>query len=73
MQRGDDRRAHGRLLYTRADLRRAGIRMSNSTLLRLEAKGELPARVRIGRTVCWIADEVDQYIVALGRARGGVA
>lgn len=60
-------------LYGRADLRRRGIKISNSTLLRLEAANRFPARVRIGgpdgRTVCWIAEEIDEYLERLAAER----
>lgn len=67
----NDERAQGRVLYTRVDLRRLGIRISNSTLLRLEAAGKWPKRVRIGdHSVAWLRDEVDAHIAALADQRG---
>lgn len=52
-----------RLLYTRVDLRRRGIIISNSTLLRLEAVGRFPKRVRLGgHSVAWVASEVISHI-----------
>ncbi len=60
------------ILYNRCDLRNRGIKISNSTLLRLEASGRFPKRVRIGdHTVAWMASEVDQHIRDLANARGG--
>ena len=59
------------LLYDRIDLRRRGIKLSNSTLLRLEASGRWPARVRLGNSVYWSAEEVDNHVEALRLARGG--
>ncbi|MBX3564837.1 MAG: AlpA family phage regulatory protein [Sphingomonas sp.] len=57
-------------LYDRADLRRRGIKISNSTLLRLEAAGSFPKRVRIGaHSIAWLASEIDAHIAALAEAR----
>ena len=59
------------LLYCRTDLRRRGIKISNSTLLRLEAAGKFPQRIRIGaHSVAWVASEVDAHVEALANARG---
>lgn len=70
MANDNDHRAHGRVLYTRADLRRYGIRVSNSTLLRLEAAGKFPARIRLsGHSVAWIAAEVDAHVAELASSR----
>jgi prophage regulatory protein len=71
MHSDEGRRAHGRVLYTRADLRRLGVRISNSTLLRLEAAGRWPKRVRIAdHSIAWVREEVDAHIEALSSARG---
>jgi prophage regulatory protein len=52
-------------------LRRRGIRVSKSTIARLEAKGRFPKRVRIGdHSVAWLKTEIDAYIEALSLARG---
>lgn len=62
---------HPRLLLTRGDLPRMGIRISNSTLLRLEAAGKFPKRVRIGaHSVAWLASEIDAHVTALAAERG---
>lgn len=62
------------LLYDRRDLRRRGIKISNSTLLRLEAAGRFPKRVRIGaHSVAWLASEIDRHIRRLGDQRGKAA
>lgn len=62
MQISEPQRAN-RLLYTRVDLRRRGITISNSTLLRLEAVGRFPKRVRLGgHSVAWVASEVVSHI-----------
>jgi len=50
------------LLIDHADLRRRGVKIHNSTLLRLEAKGQWPTRVKIGAKTYWLADEVDEFI-----------
>lgn len=59
-----------RLLYTRVDLRARGIMISNSTLLRLEATGRFPKRVRLGgHSVAWVASEVISHIDSLRAER----
>lgn len=59
------------IIYDRVDLRRRGIKISNSTLLRLEAAGRFPKRLRIGdHSVAWLATEIDQHIEALAMTRG---
>ena len=51
-----------KLVYRRDDLVAFGIDVSNSTLLRWEATGRFPPRIRMGGTVvAWPADEVDQW------------
>lgn len=70
MNAHNERRVHGRVLYTRADLRRLGVRISKSTLLRLEAAGRWPKRVRLGcHSVAWIREEVDAHIAKLADER----
>lgn len=60
------------IIYDRSDLRRRGIKLSNSTLLRLEAAGRFPRRVRVGaHSVAWIATEIDGHIDDLAQAREG--
>jgi prophage regulatory protein len=64
------RAADGRLLYTRKHLVRLGINLSNSTMLRLEAAGKFPKRVRIGaHSVAWLASEIHAHIDALAALR----
>lgn len=59
-----------RLLYTRKHLIRLGINLSNSTMLRLEAAGKFPKRVRIGaHSVAWLASEIHAHIDALAALR----
>jgi prophage regulatory protein len=60
-------------LLDRGDLKRRGIKIANSTLLRLEASGSFPKRVRIGgQKVAWIAQEIEEYVHALADAREDV-
>ena len=59
-----------KLLLVREDLPRLGINLSPSTLLRLEADGKFPKRVRIGeRSVPWLASEIHAHIEALAAKR----
>lgn len=54
-----------KLLLSRADLKALGIWQSNSTLLRLEAVGRFPRRLRLaGASVCWDHDELMAWIEA---------
>ena len=59
-----------KILLTRNDLSRLGLNLSNSTLLRLEAAGNFPKRIRIGdHSVAWMASEIEQHIAKLSAAR----
>ena len=50
-------------IATRADLRRLGIGVSNTTLLRWEAHGRFPRRLRMGGTsVVWLMSEIDAWL-----------
>ena len=50
-------------LANRADLARLGIKVSNSTLLRWEAAGRFPRRIRMaGTSVAWLLTEVEQWV-----------
>ena len=61
------------LLYTRADLKRLGITVSNSSLLRWEAAGRFPRRIRMaGTSVAWIAAEVTAWLAARAEERARV-
>lgn len=54
------------ILYDRLDLRRRGIKLSNSSLLRLEARGAFPKRKYLStRTVVWHADAIDRHLATL--------
>ena len=50
------------ILLNRAGLRSRGIPLSNSTLLRLEKTGQFPSRVRIGNSVFWRIQDIEQYV-----------
>ena len=59
-----------RRFYTREHLRQLGVTQSPSTLLRLEAAGRWPKRVRIGdHSVAWLKDEVDTHLEQLANKR----
>jgi prophage regulatory protein len=60
----------GPLIYSRDDLKRLGIRVSNSSLLRWEATGRFPRRIRLGGTsVAWLAEEVASWLSECAAAR----
>lgn len=60
-----------KILLTRGDLPRLGLNLSPSTLLRLEAAGKFPKRVRIGaHSVAWLAAEIQEYVAKLAAERG---
>lgn len=62
---------NNKIIIDRNGLNRLGISMSNSTLLRLEAKGQFPRRIRLGaHSVAWVADEIHAHIASLAAARG---
>jgi len=61
-----------KLLIHRDDLRKIGITKSNVTLLRWEARGRFPRRIRMGGTsVCWLAADIQSWLEAraIERAR----
>jgi prophage regulatory protein len=59
-----------KILLTRQDLPRLGLNLSNSTMLRLEAAGQFPKRVRIGaHSVAWLASEIHEHIAKLADDR----
>ncbi len=60
----------GKTLATRDDLKRMGITLSNTTLLRLEARGRFPRRVRIGgTTVAWLMSELSDWLTERDQER----
>lgn len=70
MENHSERAVGGRLLYNREHLPRLGINLSPSSLLRLEAAGKFPKRVRIGdHSVAWLASEIHAHIEALAADR----
>jgi prophage regulatory protein len=71
MEHQSEKAVGGRLLYSREHLPRLGINLSNSTMLRLEASGQFPKRVRIGvHSVAWLASEIHEHIAKLAAERG---
>ncbi|TMM51685.1 helix-turn-helix transcriptional regulator [Sulfitobacter sabulilitoris] len=57
-------------LATRADLKRLGITVSNSTLLRWEARGRFPRRVRLaGTSVAWLLNELEHWLAERAEER----
>jgi prophage regulatory protein len=58
------------LLCCRNNLKEFGIRVSNTTLLRWEAKGRFPRRIRLaGTSVAWLKSEIDQWLVERAEER----
>lgn len=54
------------VLLTRADLQERGIKISKSTMLRMETQGKFPKRRYLTpRTVVWNRDEIDEFLAAL--------
>lgn len=52
-----------KVLLSRSDLRDLGITLSNSSLLRAEARGSFPRRLRLSpATVCWDSNEVAEWL-----------
>jgi len=48
-------------LLTRHDLKRMGVKVSNTSLLRWEALGRFPRRIRMaGTSVAWLATDVNR-------------
>lgn len=59
-----------KLLLSRRDIKALGIYLSNSQLLRLEARNRFPRRIRMGAgSVCWDAVEILQWIEDKRRER----
>ena len=51
------------LILGRDDLRKIGIKVSNSSLLRWENAGRFPRRLRLaGTRVAWLKQEVDEWV-----------
>ncbi len=59
-----------RIVLSRDDLVELGIRVSNVSLLRWEAAGRFPRRIRMaGTRVAWIKAEVDAWLEARAEER----
>jgi predicted DNA-binding transcriptional regulator AlpA len=58
------------LVLDRAGLRRCGIRVANSTLLRWEAAGEFPRRFRLGQSVFWSLPAVEAHLARRSEEAG---
>lgn len=57
-------------LATRDDLKRLGINVSNTTLLRWEARGRFPRRIRMaGTSVAWFIVEIEEWLASRSRER----
>lgn len=58
-----NKQTYSKRIINRDDLASLGIDKSNTTLLRWEAVGRLPRRIRMnGTSVAWLADEVDAWL-----------
>jgi len=57
------------LLIDHAGLRARGVKLHNSTLLRLDAQNRWPKRVKVGAKTYWLAEEVDEFIKGLKAER----
>lgn len=58
------------MLLSRDDLRARGIAYCNGSLLRMEAEGRFPRRVRPSpKRVAWVAAEIDDYLARLAQSR----
>ena len=52
-----------RKILNRSDLKRIGILASNTTLLRWEARGHFPRRVKLaGTSVAWFLSEIEDWL-----------
>ncbi|WP_210260125.1 helix-turn-helix transcriptional regulator [Hongsoonwoonella zoysiae] len=55
--------ADQQIVLNRSDLKRLGIRVSNSSLLRWEHAGRFPRRIRMaGTSVAWLKSEVETWL-----------
>lgn len=60
----------GRIIYDRDAMRKRGIKIPNTTMLRWEKEGIWPARIYLSaHCVAWFADEIDQHLEMLAAAR----
>ncbi len=58
------------IVLDRVGLRRCGIRVDNSTLLKWEKKGLFPRRFRIGACVYWDQKSVEEHLARLAAEAG---
>lgn len=58
------------LVIDRAGLRRCGIRVANSTLLRWEDRDLFPRRFRLGQSVFWSLPAVEAHLARLAEEAG---
>lgn len=57
-------------LATREDLQRLGINVSRVTLLRWEARGRFPRRIKMGgTTVAWFMSEIEDWLAERAEER----
>ena len=57
-------------LATRDDLKRFGINVSNTTLLRWEARERFPRRIRMaGTTVAWFVSDIEDWLAERAEER----
>lgn len=64
--------AKQQIVLNRRDLKRLGIKVSNSSLLRWEHAGRFPRRIRMaGTSVAWLKSEVDAWFEARAAERAG--
>jgi len=57
-------------LATREDLQRLGINVSRVTLLRWEARGRFPRRIKMGgTTVAWFTSEIEDWLAERAEER----
>lgn len=58
-----NRSSVNQVVFTRSDLLKSGIGVSNSTLLRWEHAGRFPRRIRMaGTSVAWLKSEIDAWL-----------
>ena len=59
-----------KLLLSRRDLKGIGVTVSNSSLLRWEALGRFPRRIRMaGTSVAWLASEIEDWVAQRSKER----
>ena len=72
LRRRANRRTGNKLILSRDDIRDMGIWQSNATLLRKEAAGRFPRRMRLSATcVAWDRAEIMDWLEARKAERAG--